>query len=50
MPRDIVQLKNPRSDRYLKMDRETGRIIGKKKSRGPYKGIPVAKRPESSKA
>jgi hypothetical protein len=41
---DIVQLRNPRSDRYIKIDRTEGRIIAHKKSPGPYKGIPVARK------
>lgn len=42
--RDIVQVKNPRSDRYVKIDRSAGKIIGHKKTSGPYKGIPVARK------
>jgi hypothetical protein len=36
---DIVQLKNPRSNRYVKIDRAKGRILSHKKSEGAYKGI-----------
>lgn len=45
---DIVQIKNPRSNHYVKIDRTEGKIIDHKKSDGPYKGIPVArkKKPE----
>ena len=39
---DIVQLRNPRTDRYVKIDRGQGRIIGEKKSSGPYKNVPIA--------
>ena len=34
-----VQIKNPVTGRYVKMDTRTGRIIDHKKSEGPYKGI-----------
>lgn len=40
--KDIVQVKNPRSNRYVKIDRAKGRILSHKKSEGKYKGIPVA--------
>jgi hypothetical protein len=42
--KDIVQVKNPKSDRYVKIDRDAGRIIDHKKSEGPYKGIPIARK------
>jgi hypothetical protein len=38
---DIVQLRNPRSDRYVKVDRAHGRILDHKKSPGPYKNVPI---------
>jgi hypothetical protein len=34
-----VQVLNPRTDRWVKLDTTTGRIIDQKKSYGPYKGI-----------
>jgi hypothetical protein len=40
--RDIVQLKNPKTGRYVKVDRDAGMIIGYKKTEGPYKNIPIA--------
>ena len=42
--RDIVQVKNPRTGRYVKIDRGEGRILEHKKSDGPYKGVPVARK------
>ena len=42
--RDVVQVKNPRSGRYVKIDRSAGKIISHKKSVGPYKGVPVAQK------
>jgi hypothetical protein len=41
--RGIVQVKNPRTGRYVKIDRDAGRIIDHKRSEGAYKGIPVAR-------
>ncbi len=34
-----VQAKNPVTDRWVKIDTRTGKIIGHKKSGGPYKRI-----------
>ncbi|HTT80562.1 MAG TPA: hypothetical protein VMF86_12865 [Stellaceae bacterium] len=34
-----VQIRNPRTDRWIKVDTKTGRIIDQKKTREPYKGI-----------
>jgi len=42
--KDIVQTRNPKSDRYVKMDRSAGKIIAHKKSSGPYKNVPVARK------
>lgn len=44
MAKDVVQVLNPRTDRYVKIDRDAGRIISQKKSPGPYKNIPVARK------
>ena len=41
---DIVQVKNPKTGHYVKIDRSAGRILDQKKSDGPYKGIPVARK------
>lgn len=41
---DIVQVRNPRTGHYVKIDRTKGKIISHKKSAGPYKGVPVAKK------
>ncbi|NYT27838.1 MAG: hypothetical protein H0A76_08050 [Candidatus Thiodubiliella endoseptemdiera] len=40
---DIIQVKNPRTNRYVKIDRDKGRIISHKKSPGKYANVPVAK-------
>ncbi len=42
--RDVVQVKNPKTDRYVKIDRSRGRIVDHKKSAGPYKNIPIARK------
>jgi len=42
--KDIVQIKNPKSGKYVKIDRSEGKIISHKKSDGPYKGVPVARK------
>lgn len=42
--RDVVQVKNPRTGRYVKIDRSAGKIVSHKKSSGPYKGVPVARK------
>jgi hypothetical protein len=33
------QIRNPITDRYVKVDTVTGRILDSKKTPGPYKGI-----------
>jgi hypothetical protein len=35
-----VQVKNPVTDRWVKLDTRTGRVVDTKKSPGPYKGVP----------
>jgi len=45
--RGIVQTKNPRTGRYVKIDTAKGRILNAKKSDGPYKGIPVMRKRSS---
>ena len=42
--KDIVQVKNPRTARYTKIDRSKGIIISNKTTPGPYKGVPVARK------
>jgi hypothetical protein len=44
---DLVQVKNPRSGKYVKIDRAQGRIVSYKKSSGPYKNVPVARKRSS---
>jgi hypothetical protein len=35
-----VQVRNPITDRWVKLDTRTGRIVDTKKSPGPYKNVP----------
>jgi len=42
--KSVVQTKNPRTGRYVKIDRSKGRILDTKKSSGPYKGVPVIRK------
>jgi len=45
--KNIVQTKNPRTGKYVKIDREKGKILSNKKSKGPYKGVPVIRKKKS---
>ncbi|MFY0653968.1 MAG: hypothetical protein JXQ96_18145 [Cyclobacteriaceae bacterium] len=40
----IVQVKNPKTGKYVKIDRDKGKIVAHKKSTGPYKGVAVARK------
>ncbi|MEX0647262.1 MAG: hypothetical protein WEA56_14875 [Balneolaceae bacterium] len=42
--KDIVQVKNPKTGKYVKIDRNAGKIVAHKKSSGKYKGVPVARK------
>ena len=37
--KDRVQVKNPVTDRWVKLDTKSGRIVDHKKTPGPYKGV-----------
>lgn len=41
---DVVQVKNPKSGHYVKIDRSAGKIISHKKTAGPYKGVRVVRK------
>lgn len=41
---NVVQVKNPKTDRYVKIDRTAGKIVSHKLTKGPYKNIPVARK------
>jgi hypothetical protein len=36
-----VQILNPRSERYVKIDRKTGQVVSTKKTPGPYKHVEI---------
>jgi hypothetical protein len=38
---DLVQIRIPRTNRYTKIDRGNGVVLGTKATEGPYKGIPI---------
>lgn len=39
----LSQVRNPRSGRFVKINKATGTIISHKKSKGAYKGVPIAR-------
>jgi len=45
--KSVVQTKNPRTGKYVKIDRSKGKILSNKKSDGPYKGIPITRKRKS---
>lgn len=47
--RDIVQVRNPRSGHFVKIDRAAGKIVDYKKSSGAYKNIPIARKSSKRK-
>lgn len=47
--KDVVQVKNPKTGRYVKIDRAKGKIIDHKKSKGPYKNVPIARKRSSKR-
>jgi hypothetical protein len=38
---DLVQVQNPKTGLYVKIDRDKGVIVGHKKTNGPYGNIPI---------
>lgn len=41
MKGNVVQIRNPKTGKYLKIDRGKGLIIGYKKTKGPFKGVTI---------
>ncbi len=37
----MAQIKNPRTGRYVKIDRSIGKIVSSKKTPKPYKKVPI---------
>ena len=44
LKKDIVQLKNPKTGLYVKIDRAQGKILGYKKTKGKYANVKVARK------
>ncbi len=44
----VVQTKNPRTGKYVKINRNKGKVISTKKTDGPYKGVPVLRKKGSN--
>lgn len=42
--KDRIQYENPKNGHYVKVDRDTGKIIDVKSTPGPYKGIEKGKK------
>ena len=47
--KDIVQVRNPRSGHFVKIDRSEGKIIDHKKTSGAYKNVPIARKSSKKK-
>ena len=47
---EFVQLKNPMSDRWVKVDKTTGAVVSTKKTVGPYKDIKQVHQPKRDAA
>lgn len=41
---EIVQVKNPKDNKYIKINKTTGKILSHKKTKGPYKGIKIVEK------
>jgi len=41
--KQTVQIKNPKTGKYVKIDREKGSIVAHKKSEGPFKNVAFAR-------
>ena len=41
---NLVQTRNPHTDRYVLIDRSEGRIVESKETPGPYEGVPIARK------
>ena len=40
-PHEYIQLLNPKTNRYVKIDRYRGVFVSEKRSAGPYKGVRI---------
>ena len=46
---EIVQLKNPRTGRYVKVNKSKGVVVSHKKLDGPYKNVKIVERLKNKK-
>lgn len=45
---NLVQTRNPRTDRYVLIDRSKGQILESKETPGPYPSVPIARKRKRS--
>lgn len=45
----IVQTLNPLLNRYIKIDKEKGKVVQTKKTPGPFKNIPIARKRDAKR-
>ena len=45
----IVQSLNPVLNRYIKINKTKGKVIGTKKTPGPFKNVPIARKRDGKK-
>ncbi len=43
-PANVVQIKHPMTGLYVRINKVKGKITGHKRTPGPYKGVPVARK------
>lgn len=41
---NLIQIKNPRTKRYILIDKDGGRIVETKTTPGPYSKVPIVKK------
>ena len=46
----IVQMRDPKTGRYIKVDRATGKVLRRKQTDGPYERIPIVESVRRQKA
>jgi len=40
----VVQTLNPVLNRYVKINKDKGKVVATKKTPGPFKGVPIARK------
>jgi len=46
----IAQMLNPKTGRYVKVNKDKGTILRYKQTPGPYKGVPIARKQKRKNA